>query len=299
MIYRTLLGPAFVVIVVLASAHPAAANELDDFQQARMAYESQNYGKAAELFEALIGGDVPKLRNRPLLLESRKYLAASYLFLGLRDDAEKEMERLLLEEPTYELDPLGFPAEVQKLFSEVNQRLETLRREEELRRRQMEEEARIRDEKKLQDRRKKSLELLEMAETDRIERINSRWIAMIPFGVGQFQNGHTGLGTFFAISESLMAALNITSFFLHQHLEGQMPADDELGEARFAEKSFRITNQVTLGAFAILALGGIVDAQVRFKPSWSKKRHRKLPDDLRDAIKLSSNGAKIGLAVRF
>jgi hypothetical protein len=287
------------MIVSFAAVQPVAANELDDFQQARTAYDAQDYGRAAELFEILIGGEVPKLRNRPLLLESRKYLAASYLFLGLRDDAEREMERLLLEEPTYELDPLAFPEAMQNVFGEVQQRLEKKRREDELKRQQAEEEARKRAKKKLQEQRKKTLELLELAETEKIERVNSRWIAMIPFGVGQFQNGHTGLGTFFAISESLMVALNITSFFLHQHLEGQMPADEELGEARFAERSFRLTNQVTLGAFAVLALSGIVDAQVRFKPSWSEKRRRKLPDDLRDAIKVGSNGAGIGLGLRF
>jgi hypothetical protein len=299
MTIRLLPGPACTVLVLVALARPAAANELDDFQQAREAYESQDYALAAELLEALVGGEVPKLRNRALLLESRKYLAASYLFLGRRADAEKELERLLLEEPSYELDPLAFPQEVQKVFSNVYQRLEKQRRESEKKRRHAEQEARKREAQRVLGERKRMLRLLELAETERIERVNSRWIALIPFGVGQFQNGHTGLGTFFAISESLMGALNIASFFLHQHLEGQQPSADDLGEARFAEKSFRITNQVTLGAFAVLAIGGIIDAQIRFKSTWTEKRRRKIPDHLRDALRIGPDEASIGFGGRF
>jgi hypothetical protein len=49
----------------------------------------------------------------------------------------------------------------------------------------------------------------------------------------------------------------------------------------------------------ILAIGGIVDAQLRFKPSWSEKRRRKLPDGLRDAIKVTSAGSEFGMGFQF
>ena len=70
---------------------------------------------------------------RPLVLESRKYLAATYLFLGRKSDAEGQLELLLRAEPDYVLDPLAFPAEFVKTFSEVKVRLEQerLRKEQE------------------------------------------------------------------------------------------------------------------------------------------------------------------------
>lgn len=39
----------------------------------------------------------------------------------------------------------------------------------------------------------------------------SRWIAALPFGVGQFQNRDVGLGSFFASSEALMGATSIVT----------------------------------------------------------------------------------------
>ena len=41
------------------------------------------------------GGDAPPVTNRSLLLEAKKYLGASYLFLGKLQLAEAEFERLL------------------------------------------------------------------------------------------------------------------------------------------------------------------------------------------------------------
>jgi hypothetical protein len=39
----------------------------------------------------------------------------------------------------------------------------------------------------------------------------SRWIAAMPFGAGQIQNGDTGLGVFFAVGEALLGGATITT----------------------------------------------------------------------------------------
>jgi tetratricopeptide (TPR) repeat protein len=287
------------LLALLLPAQPARANELDDFQQARQLYEAQQYEDAAFAFEELIGGEVPRIRNRALLLESRKYLGVCYLFLGRREQAELQFELLLGDDHNYELDPVAFPEEVQTVFHSVRRRLESENLKETREREREEEQARRKEADRLLEERKDLMRLVELAQTERVEHKNSRWIALIPFGVGQFQNGHNSLGTFLAVSEALLVALNITSYFLHQSLEGQQPEPERLGEARFAEKTFRITNQVTLGVFALLSIGGIVDAQIRFKPYWTQKQKRKIPDDLRDTLKLGSAGAPTLTGLRF
>ena len=293
------LYPIAALLLALLPSTAAHANELDDFQQARQLYEAQQYDDAAFAFQELIGGEVPRLRNRALLLESRKYLGVSYLFLGQRERAERQFELLLRDDPAYQLDPVAFPEEAQKVFAQVRKRLESETLKQARQRERDEQQARKREAEQLLEERKDLLRLVELAEYERVERRNSRWIALLPFGVGQFQNGHENLGTFLAVSEAVLVALNLTTYFLHQDLEGQRPERDRLGEALFAEKTFRITNQVTLAVFALLSIGGIIDAQIRFKPAWTRRHRRPIPDDLRDSLQLGAAGTPASFGLRF
>jgi hypothetical protein len=273
------------------------ANELDDFQQARQAYESQDYALSAKLFEDLIGGATPKLSNRALQLESRKYLGASYLFLGRFQDAEKEFGNLLREDKSYKLDPMAFPAEVQNTFNLVRQRLGWEEVQVEREKKRTEQLARQRDEEDAARKRQSLNRLAELAQNQTVERVNSRWIAMIPFGVGQYQNNHPNAGTFFLVTESSLLTLHIVSYFIHQDLEGQTPTKDKLGEARVAEKAFRYTNWISLGVFGVVVIAGIVDAQIRFNPKTTSERRRELPNDIRDTLKIETSGSD--LTIRF
>ncbi|MBN1655367.1 MAG: tetratricopeptide repeat protein [Deltaproteobacteria bacterium] len=287
-------GAVYCLFLLAFTAGPVFANELDDFARARSAYESQDYALAATLFEALVGGTKPELTNRPLLLESFKYLGASYLFLGRFKDAEEAFERLLREEPSYELDPMAFPAEVQKTFNLVRQRIDWERIQAEREKRRAERVARQQEAKAAARKREGLIRLAALAETESVERVNSRWIAMIPFGVGQYQNNHPNAGTFFAVSEGLLLTLHIVSYFIHQDLEGQKPAEDKLGEARFAEKAFRYTNWVSLAVFGAVLITGIVDAQVRFSPKTTWERRRELPGDIRESLEIEIGASGIG-----
>ena len=80
----TLTG--IVVVLMAAFALPAGADELSDFEAARRNYDKQSYAKAAKGFESLVGGVVPRARNPVVRLEARKYLGATYLFLGRDED---------------------------------------------------------------------------------------------------------------------------------------------------------------------------------------------------------------------
>ena len=286
------LGRAGLLLMLLLAAWPrgAHANDFDDFQQARDAYDGQDYARAAELFEALVGGDVPRLTNRPLLLESRKYLAASYLFVGQRELARAEFGRLLELEPGYVLDPLAFPKEVQDLFAGVKAKNDQVLEEVAARRQQARARRREADQRRQAVNRRRLQRLIKLASTERVEEHRSRWVAAVPFGVGQFQNGHDGLGLVLAVSETALLALNVTTYILHQDLPEQ---PEDIDTVRRVEGIYRFSNQVSLALFAVLAVTGILDAQLRFEPVQSHERRRPLPDDLEGGIELTGNGVRV------
>lgn len=276
-------------------ASHASANDFEDFERARSAYESQEYARAANLFNALAGGDVPQLTNRSLVLESKKYLGASYLFLGKIAQAEQEFTRLLRMDPDYLLDPLAFPQEVQRLFARVKTQLEAERRASEEERRREEERLHREHTERTERERKRWARLHELAQTETVREVRSRWLALVPFGAGQFQNGHASLGAVLAVSEGSLLALSLVTYVLHDHLRGQTPGGDDIQDARLAEQGFRYTNQISFALFAIIAVTGVIDAQVRFQDSYAYERKRPLPPDLAPELSLTSDGASLTL----
>src|SRR5690606_6232925 len=137
---------------------------------------------------------------------SRKYLGATLLFLERPVDAAEQFELLLRAEPDYRLDPVAFPAAVLAAFDTVRVRLEVARRAAE---EQAEADERRRREelRQLQERLSRLEELEDLARVERVELPNSRWLALFPFGVGQFRNGHRKAGIFFATTQGAMAGM--------------------------------------------------------------------------------------------
>jgi hypothetical protein len=267
-------------LAVVAAAVPARANDFDQFQNARVAYESANYELAADLFRGLLRDATPR-DSRPLIIESRKYLAATLLFLGKTRESEHQLELLLEAEPEYVLDPLAFPADFGKTFSAVRQRLEKTRQLDAAQRARKAAEQRSQlalDDKRKRERMKR---LYELAATERVEQLRSRWIALLPFGIGQFQNDHHNLGLLMAVSQGALLTTGIISFAVHESLRDEHPSEQDLSSAKLAEDASRWVNQVSLGLFAAVAITGVIDAQVRFKPSRAFDRPRPLPPDLK------------------
>lgn len=262
----------------------AHASELDQFQNARAAYDSLNYELAIDLFTNLLSDAAPNDR-RPLIIESRKYLAASYLFVGRTADADRELRLLLEVEPDYVLDPLAFPADVQRAFARVKAELDRQRAEDAKRKAAEEAASRHARERAQQAERERLERLVELASTERTVIERSRLLAMVPFGVGQYQNGHDGLGLLLAVTEGVLLAGSITAYAFHENLRGQEPAPGRFDDARLAEAASRYINQISFGLFAVVAITGIVDAQLRFRPTRVVEVRRPLPPDLENLDK--------------
>ena len=288
---RTALS-ALVFVLMAAFALPVAADELSDFESARRNYDRQNYAKAARGLESLVGGVVPRATNPVVRLEARKYLGATYLFLGKNEPAREQFQLLLEEDLDYEIDPVAFPEAVVQTFQEVKKEATAERAREdalEAARRQRERSDEVEDLIR-QQQRIEELEKLTAVET--VEKVNSRWIAALPLGIGQFQNEDRQLGIMFAVTESAFLAASIATFIGHNSLRDENPAASEIERARRVERALRIGNWVSVAAFLSFAVAGVVEAEVRFKPVIRTSRKRQTTEDIESP---QSSGPQIRL----
>jgi hypothetical protein len=111
---------------------------------------------------------------------------------------------------------------------------------------------------------------------------------MVPFGAGQFQNGHMVKGALFLSGELLLTASAISTYFLHEGIRPRaaepFESPDDREKIERLEASYRIANQASLVALAALAVTGIIDALYNFKPEtieWRKINEDEVPTDLR------------------
>ncbi len=262
----------------LAASGSVAADDFDAFQRARSAYASGDYETAARRFEALVGGEVPRLDDPGLLIESRKLLGATYLFLGKRQKAEEQFERLLRSEPDYPLDPVQFPQEVRAVFEAVRRRVRRELRAEAAARERAEAAARerIRAAREAELTRWRRLQAL--AATERVEVRRSAWPLWIPFGVGQFHNGDHTLGYVLLSVEGALALGSVGTWLGHTLLRDaarQGPRSAALADG------LRVTNWLVTGLFFVVASAGVAQALVAYEPVRSRRRRRHLPPALR------------------
>jgi len=260
-----------VILALLAALFVAPslvrAGDIEDFQAARTLYDAHDWPRAIAAFEALVGGETPRLASQPLVLESRKYLAAAYVFVGREGAASDQIERLLLTEPTYELDPTEFPGEVVQLFERVRQRLAERREAQAERVRLAAEVERLTAENRA---------MREELEGERIIEVpRSQWLMQIPFGVGQFENGEEGLGWFFFVTELLAGAGAVATLIAQQALvaaiqNNGMGVDGALWQR--VNEALSIVEPLSWSSsalFGVLVATGLIQANVAFTPTRS------------------------------
>ncbi len=105
----------------------------------------------------------------------------------------------------------------------------------------------------------------------RVVERHSRWLALFPFGVGQFQNRQVPLGISLLTGESLLAAGSAIGFALGLYNEslGYDALQKRTGTApQYAERAQEaaIVGNIFAAGFAAVVLGGIVQAQIAFVP---------------------------------
>jgi tetratricopeptide (TPR) repeat protein len=274
-----------VVVLAMLTAAPARADARAELEKARASFLARNWTDAEERLRVLLD---PKsgLMERSLVSQARMYLGASLLSQGKKEDAKEVFEKLVLDDPTFDPDPLSFPGDAINTFIDVRSSLlEQIRNAQQT-------AARLAAEKRAREaaEREKQREWFEkvkaQAAEEKITVRHNRIIASLPFGVGQFQNGQPVLGWLFLGTE--IAAIGGTAVTYGMYAYARSRENEELRRpggdvnrlvAQYHQRAedLRVVNLGFAGAFAAIAAIGIVQAHLAYVPESPEKKKRDLP----------------------
>jgi tetratricopeptide (TPR) repeat protein len=285
-------------VAVLFFAGPALADDATELERAKTSYDAGRYAEGADRFKEILNPDSPNALKAPNAIErARAYYAACLIALGRTDEANQQIEKLLRNNPLYTPDPVIFPGKVTDRFIEVKSRLKG----------EIEDAFRVRADARAKiekDQRAYIANLQRLAGQESVVVRHSRWIAMVPFGAGQFQNGQDGLGYAFLVSEAILAGTSITAGVIHMQLisdysrnRTQVDYDDFISRKN---ATFNISVYST-AALGVLAAAGIVQSQIVFVPESRETRPRPVPapPPVMPTVGGGPSGFVLGLQGRF
>ncbi len=245
-----------------------ATTPLEALQRARQAFEYGDY----TLVERLLKPQAPSIENAALRAEAWRLLGLAYFYQSKNQAATASFIELLNLEPDEELDPFYVSPRAISFFEQVKSGAEEAlrpirerkRAEAEERRRVAEEEATARKQRELEAEERRLTALRPPIMERRVVQ-REFWVTMMPFGVGQMQNGDQSLGTALATSEIIAGATSAGSALLIEALRTQ-------STGKFSDSSYLIASRlqaakwIGAGIFYALWVGGAVHAVVRYRP---------------------------------
>ena len=305
------LAPALAGLAVLLGTGVCCADDAQELELAKNRFNAGQYDEAHQQFSRLLEPSLPtcdkgpsgacRLGDADLIERTRVLDAASLIALKRPALADAQIEKVLRQNPAYAPSPALFPQEVVDRFTEVRGRLrgelEKLAEQqahEALKRRLGEQQAREAQEKWISD-------LQRLAGQEKRIETNSRWMAMIPLGVGQYQNGDMRLGALFTTSEILLGATSLVSGVIVQGYS-RFDSTRSCDEVCYDELNRNIAtaalvNRISFGALAGVALLGIVQAQIAFVPEKVTPRVRAVPPRPKVAPTVSMEPGHVGVGI--
>ncbi len=304
---------SLIFVACFAWASLALADERSDFEKARVAYLKKDYVEADARFRAMLDPTTGTVKTPDLVHEAQFCWGATLYAKKDYTGAHAIWERVIRDtKGQYQPDPLTYPTDVINDFIDEKTRLNTAILQQQAqeaaeaaaqRKRDAEERARLQA-------RVKELEKLTQEET--VETKNSRLVAMLPFGIGQFQNRSTGLGWFFLLTESAAVLTTVALFIPYRYNIDQYNAvladptplppssrQDLANRYALVAQDVRTADLITIGVLGALMIGGIVEAQIDYKPSFEYKRPRKKAAAIWPSFAPMAGGAQMGLQGRF
>lgn len=280
-------------LAVLALSAPCRADDQQAFELAKNPYDAGQFTEAHERLSALLDPKAPpceagtsasvrcRIADADLIERARALDAATLIALKREADADAQIAKILRANPQYAPNPALFPQEVIDRFTVVRgalrPELEAIAQQkarEELARRVAAQKARDADEKWI-------AELEKLAGQEKRVIPNSRWIAMVPFGVGQFQNGNVGAGIAFAAGEVLFGGAALVSIAVVNKLAstdvGPHPSQAVVDALNSQIRTATTVNQITFAAWAAITIAGVIQAQVSFVPEHTTTAPRPIP----------------------
>lgn len=275
-------------------------------------YSGGRYDECKQRLASLLDPNNPERLQQPSIVETaRMYHATCLLMLGETEAAAEPVREALRANPTMGIpDRLTFPPPLVSLFLRVRDEFhEVIKKQEQERLARLQKEAELI--KQREEKEAKRLQRLERLAGQRtIVEENRRWIATIPFGVGQFQNGSDALGYGFLITEAALAGTTLASWFImsYQYELLRDASNSRKDIVRNARIAYNVQLATSYGFLAV-ALGGVVEAHVNFVDSKQRIETRPLPEELRSKKRPSAQltpwlmptrgGASLGLSGSF
>ena len=187
----------------------------EDLQRGKNAYDRGEFARAVEIVHPLLYPEI-RLLTEGQIVQAHRILGVAYLFEKNQTEAAHEFRSLLQLVPDYHFDPLLDPPEVVDFFNTVRKGYEAELGELEGKRKAME-QARQRD--------KEECDKVRAGPTFIEKRVgrNSFTINFVPFGAGQFQNGHRKKGWAFLVTESVLGAVSLGALATNLAVYGLRP----------------------------------------------------------------------------
>jgi hypothetical protein len=267
----------------------AFADDQTEFEYGRNRFEREEYDEARDRFQQMLDpalapcSDVSEGKCRltdPLFVQNaRAYYAACLLQLKDAAGAEQQVDLVLRESLTFQPSQ-ELPQEVLDLFDKRRAALEKELREESIAHQESTAAAQAKENETIAAHLAYVRALEKTASTYEVRDDNSRVVACIPFGVGQFQNGAVGLGVFFAASQVIAGATSIVTAVLHDELVADGEAAGSSRDATALNQdldNLALANQISFAVWALSTVVGIAEAQVFFEPGEVRVKRRKLP----------------------
>jgi tetratricopeptide (TPR) repeat protein len=261
--------------VALATA-PARADDATELERAKASYDAGRYAEGVDRFRDILNPAAPNALHEPTAIErARAYYAACLIALGRSEEADAEIEKIIRNNPVYSPDPVAFPGKVVDRFFEIKSRLKG-EIEATFRARAT---AELAAKAKAEKQQREYIEALQrLASQERVVVRHSRWIAMIPFGAGQFQNGQDSLGYGLFLAESALLLSTVVSDVIHDNLVANYDRTSQDFEDYEAQRILaRNINLYSFSALSIVGLAGIIHAQATFVPESVEFRTRPIP----------------------
>jgi tetratricopeptide (TPR) repeat protein len=264
---------AGIVVLLLFQAAPQAVPSPagDELRRGKISFDRGEYGRAIEILRPLLYPEI-RLESEGQIVQAHRMLGVAELFQGDSDAAAQEFRKLLQLQPDYRFDPLLDPPQVIDLFNGVlrahEAEVENL-------------EAKQREAVRARQRDREQCEKLRAGPTVIEKRFgrNSFLLNFVPFGAGQFQNGHRRKGwAFLAVQTSLAAAsvaVLTTNFALYgfrpvrgcRYDTGAAPCPpQDIDHTDENRSRWLMRTQIATGAAFFAAVAwGIVDALYYFR----------------------------------
>ena len=309
--YLRAAATALAVAVSLGVATPAHADDQSDLDKGRAAYEAKNYDDADRRFRGMLDPATGTLKDGSLIKQARMYWGAVMLGLNKPVEANAIFEKLLLDDPAYDPDPLSFPSSVLDAFIETRSKMRDRLNAAAADKAKRDAERKARDEadKKRQVERLRALE--QMASEEVVTVHHSRWVAVLPFGAGQFQNRQYALGWAFLGVEAALIAGGLATYPIYYHQRSlafdsyvRREPDARTHQLLDNATATQYVNGALYGGAALVAVIGVIQAEVAYVPEVVEVRKRPVPTAVVPTLtpliaEAKTSGALVGVVGRF